>query len=145
MCSIRMTRELHGVIVPKLKGLLEPLSDFLQNFFALLRCPGFALLAWNSTTDRACPEADTVETLSNIDNDTHDLVVVLVLKILADGCEHNMEPERIDVDCLFVLELISPFAAVLVLAVFPFRSNAFLEKVVVGLERKIGCGGDVVL
>lgn len=46
-----------------------------------------------------------------------------------------MEPEGINVDCLFVLELVGPLATVLILAVFPFRSYAFLEQMVVGLER----------
>jgi hypothetical protein len=34
---------------------------------------------------------------------------------------------------------------VLVLGVFPFGADAFLEKVVVGFEGEFGGGGDVVL
>ena len=56
-----------------------------------------------------------------------------------------MEPERIDVDRLLVLELERPFAAVLVLRIFPLGANTLLEEVIVGLERKIGCGRDIVL
>jgi hypothetical protein len=56
-----------------------------------------------------------------------------------------VEPESIDVDGLLVLELESPLAAMFVLYIFPFGSDALLEKVVVGLEREVGGGCDVVL
>jgi hypothetical protein len=56
-----------------------------------------------------------------------------------------VEPERIDVDSLLVLELESPLAAVLVLRVFPLWSYALLEEMVVGLESKVGGWCDVVL
>jgi hypothetical protein len=143
--SVGVTRELDGVIILELERLLEPLSDLEQDLLALLLGPALASLAGDGAANSACPQTDTVEASPNVDNDTHDLVVILVFEVLADGSEHDVEPERIDVDDLLVLELEGPFAAVLVLRVFPLGSYALLEEVVVGLERELGCGGDVVL
>ena len=56
-----------------------------------------------------------------------------------------MQPERINVDCLLVLELESPLATVLVLRVFPLGTYALLEKMVIGLECQVGCWSNVVL
>lgn len=143
--SISVTRELDGLVFLELKRLLEPLANLQQNLLALLLGPALSTLAGDSAADCAGPQTDTVEASPNVDDDTHDLIVVLVLEVLSDGSEHNMEPERIDVDDLLVLELEGPFASVLVLRVFPLGSYALLEEMVVGLERKVGCGGDVVL
>ena len=73
------------------------------------------------------------------------LVVVLVLKVLANGSKHHVEPERVDVDGLLVLELERPLAAVLVLRVFPLGANAPLEEVIIRLQRQVRCRCDVVL
>jgi hypothetical protein len=56
-----------------------------------------------------------------------------------------VEPEGVDVDGLLVLELEGPLAAVLVLRVLPLGPYVLLEQVVVGLEREVRGGGDVVL
>jgi hypothetical protein len=56
-----------------------------------------------------------------------------------------MEPELVDRDVALLLELVGPFAAVLVLDILPFGANAFLEEVVVGLEGQFGGGSDIVL
>jgi hypothetical protein len=56
-----------------------------------------------------------------------------------------VQPERVDVDGLLVLELERPLAAVLVLRIFPLGPYTLLEEMVVGLERKIRGRGDVVL
>lgn len=56
-----------------------------------------------------------------------------------------MEPQRVDVDELLLLELESPLAAVLVLRVFPFGPDAGFEEVVVGLEAQFRGRSDVVL
>lgn len=143
--SVGVTRELDGVILLELERLLEPLSDLEQNLLALLLGPALAALTRDGAANSACPQTDTVEASPNVDDDTHDLVVILVLEILADGSEHDVEPERIDVDDLLVLELEGPLATVLVLRIFPLGSYALLEEVVVGLEREVGCGGNVVL
>lgn len=56
-----------------------------------------------------------------------------------------MQPELIDRSGTFVFELVGPFPTMLVLRIFPFRADAFLEKVVVGLEGELGDRRDVVL
>lgn len=45
-----------------------------------------------------------------------------------------MQPELVDRGSTLVLELIGPLAAVLVLRVFPFGTDAFLEKMVIGFK-----------
>jgi hypothetical protein len=137
MGSVRVARELYRLVLLELEGLLEPLANLEESLLALLAGDGAA--------NCPCPETDTVEASPHVDHDAHDLIVLLVLKVLADGCQHDVQPERIDVDGLLVLELECPFAAVLVLRIFPLRSYALLEQVVVGLERKIRSGGNVVL
>ncbi len=56
-----------------------------------------------------------------------------------------MKPELIDRGGFLFFELVRPLAAVFVLQVFPFRADAFLEEVVVGLESEFRDGCDVVL
>lgn len=56
-----------------------------------------------------------------------------------------MEPERVDVDSLLVLELERPLAAVLILGVLPLGAHVPLEKVVVGLQCQVRCRCNVVL
>ncbi len=143
--SVGVARELDRLVVLELERLLEPLSNLQQNLLALLLGPALASIAGDGAADSACPQTDTVEASPNVDDDTHDLVVVLILKVLANGSEHDVKPERVDVDGLLFLELEGPLAAVLVLCVFPLGSHALLEEVVVGLERELRCGGDVVL
>lgn len=45
-----------------------------------------------------------------------------------------MQPELVDRGSALVLELIRPLAAVLVLRVFPFGTDASLEEMVIGFE-----------
>jgi hypothetical protein len=137
-----VSRELDSLIILELQGLLEPLADLVQHLATLLNRPALGLVGLAYTS---CPETDTVEATPNVDNDAHHLVIFLILKVLADGCEHNVEPERIDVDCLLVLELEGPLATVLVLAIFPFGADALFEEMVVGLECQVGRWCDVVL
>ena len=89
------------------------------------------------------PQPDTPEGFADVDDDAHDLVVALVLQHLADGCEHDVEPGV--VVGLAALEGVGPAAAVLVLRILPFGTDAFFEEVVVGLLGEFGGGGDVVL
>lgn len=56
-----------------------------------------------------------------------------------------MQPKLINGDGTLVLELISPFTAVLVVGVFPFRANTLLEEMVVGFKRKLRGLSDIVL
>lgn len=56
-----------------------------------------------------------------------------------------MKPELIDRNVALLLELVRPLSTVLVLLILPFRSNAFLEEMIVGLEGQFGGGSNVVL
>jgi hypothetical protein len=142
--GVLVTRELNLLGGGKLKDLLEPLTDLLQPLLALLGISaldgGFAL---GLLAGSAGPETDTPEGLADVDDHTHDLVVLLVLKSLTDGGEHDVEPGL--VVGLAVLESVRPAATVLVLRVLPLRADTVLEEVVVGLLRELGSRGDVVL
>jgi hypothetical protein len=141
MSSVRVARELYRLVLLELERLLEPLANLEESLLALFRGPSLALVAGNGATNGPCPETDTVEASPDVDHYTHDLVVLLILEVLANGCE----PERVNVDGLLVLELERPLATMLVLRIFPLGSYALLEEVVVGLEREIGGRGNVVL
>lgn len=117
----------------------------------MLRSPAFATCCVAVSTsgerlsDALGPETDTVESFANIDYDTHDLAIVLVLECLTDSGEHDVQPQLVDVDGLLVLELEGPLSTVLVLRVLPFWTDTFLEEMVIGFLRKIGGRSDVVL
>jgi hypothetical protein len=110
-----MAGELDCVVVLELECRLETLADPLEGLLALLLCPALALVARNGAADRSCPQTDTVEASPYIHNNAHDLVVVLILEVLSDSREHDVEPERVNVDRLLLLELECPLATVLVL------------------------------
>lgn len=137
MSSVRVAREFDLVVVLELQSLLEALANLGERLLCLFR--GLAL------ADRACPKTDTVKPSPHVDDDAHDLVIILVLEVLTDSREHDVEPQSVDVDGLLVLELEGPLAAVLVLRVLPLGSHTLLEEVIVGLERQFRCGGNVVL
>jgi hypothetical protein len=113
--SIGVTRELDCVVVLELERRLETLADALERLLALLLCSALALIAGNGAANRSRPQTDTVESSPYVHDNTHDLVVVLVLEVLSDSREHDVEPERVNVDRLLLLELECPFATVLVL------------------------------
>jgi hypothetical protein len=142
--GVLVTRELDLLGGRKSKDLLEPLAHLLQPLLALLRVSalngGFALGLLASS---AGPETNTPEGLADVDDHTHDLVVLLVLESLTDSGEHDVEPGL--VVGLAVLESVRPAATVLVLGVLPLGADTVLEEVVVGLLRELGSRGDVVL
>lgn len=146
-----MTRKLDGLVLRQLEDGLELTANSLQDLLALLNGAALAAghvavaAAGDALADGAGPDADAVEGLADVDDDAHDLAVVLVLERLADGRQHRVQPQVVDVDAALVLELVRPLAAVLVLRVLPLRSHALLEQVVVGLEGQLGDGRDVVL
>ena len=141
---VLVTRELDLLGAGKSKDVLEPLADLFQPLLALKRVSALnGGLALGLLASGAGPQTDTPESLADVDDNTHDLVVLLVLKGLADGSEHDVEPSL--VVGLAVLEGVGPTATVLVLGVFPLGAHAALEEVVVGLLRKFRSGGDVVL
>ena len=141
---VLVTRELDLFGAGKSKDVLEPLADLFQPLLALKRVSALnGGLALGLLASGAGPETDTPEGLADVDDHTHDLVVLLVLESLTDSGEHDVEPGL--VVGLAVLEGVGPTATVLVLGVFPLGADTALEEVVVGLLRKLGSGGDVVL
>ena len=117
--GVGVAAELEDVAGLDLQNLLESAPDLHQSVLA-------ARLALSS-----CPQANSVEAFSDVDNNTHDFIVALIFQSLSNGCELSMKPELVDVDLLLVFELERPLASVLVLLVFPLRSDASLEEVVV--------------
>ena len=141
---VLVTRELDLLGAGKSKDVLEPLADLFQPLLALKRVSALnGGLALGLLASGAGPQTDTPESLADVDDNTHDLVVLLVLKGLADGSEHDVEPSL--VVGLAVLEGVGPTATVLVLGVLPLGADAALEEVVVRLLGKLGSRGDVVL
>lgn len=146
VCAVGMARKLNDIRLLQTQNLLETTSDILQHLFTL--CSGAslgALVTGQTLANGTSPETDTIESLANIDHDTHDLVVVVVFERFANGSELGVEPEVVNGDCALILEGIGPFAAVFVLLVFPFGADAFFEEVVVGFEAKFGGRSNVVL
>jgi hypothetical protein len=129
-----VTRELDEVTCGKLQDVLKALSNLHESILIAPLCAG-----------GSSPNTDTVESLTNVDDNTHNLVGGIGLESLSDGRKHNVQPELVDVDTTLVLELVGPFSSVLVLDIFPLGTDTLLEKVVVGLEGKVGGLGDVVL
>lgn len=146
VCTIGMARKFNNIRLLQTQDLLETTSNIFQHLFTLCSCASLsALVARQALTDGTSPETNTVETLANIDHDTHDLVVVVVFERFANRGELGVEPEFVNRYSALVLEGVGPFATVFVLLVFPFRADAFFEEVVVGFEAEFGSGSDVVL
>jgi hypothetical protein len=142
---VGMAHELDGLLVGDLEDLLEAVADLHEDSLRLLRgalrlssLGGVGLCA-----GAAGPETNTVEGLTNVDDNTHDLVVVVILELLANGAEQDVQPDF--VVGLALLEGVGPATTVLVLRVFPLRADTVLEEVVVGLGGELRGGGDVVL
>lgn len=142
--TVRMARELHHIRLLQSKHVLEPPANSLKNLLALRRCAS-ALVTGDALANGACPQTDTVEALAHVHDHTHDFVVVVAFEGLADGGQLCMQPKIVNGNRALVLELVGPLATVLVLRVFPLRSYALLEEVVVGLEAQFGGRRDVVL
>jgi hypothetical protein len=146
-----VTRELNLLSSWQLEDLLEAASNRQENVLTLLGATSLSASniaiasAGNALSDGASPDTNTEESLTDVDDNAHDLAIVLVLKGLANGAHHNLEPKTVDVDIALVLVLVRPLATVLVLGVLPLGADTLLEEMVVGLERKLGYRGDVVL
>lgn len=138
MLRVCVTAELQLFLRRQLQYILQVLANLHQDLlrFAL---PTLAL------SDRSRPETDPVKALAHVDHHAHDLVVAVVFERLADCGELSVQPELVDVHERLVAPAVGPFAAVLVLRVFPFGADALLEEMVVGLLGEVGAGGDVVL
>lgn len=151
MCSLGVARELEHLVGGQLQDLLDAAADGHENLLALLGGPAFAAghvtvaAVGYALADGTGPDTDTVEGLADVDDNAHDLTILLVLQRVADGGQHDMQPQLVDVDVALLLELVGPLAAVLVLGVFPLWPHAGLEEVVVGLEGEVRDRRDVVL
>ena len=141
VCTVSMTGELNLLACRELQDFLESSANSHKNILALVVAAALTTsnvtvtTSGNALSYSACPNADSVKGLSDVDNNAHDLTIVLLLESLADSAHHHLEPETVDVDISLVLVLVRPFAAVLVLGVFPLRADTGLEQMVIGLER----------
>jgi hypothetical protein len=151
MRAISVTGELNDIRLFQAQRFLEAPANLQQDFFALLYRASLSsgvvaiTTAWDWATDRPRPQTDAVEALANVDDNAHDFAVALILEGFANGGEHHMQPELIDVDDLLVFELERPLSAMLILGVFPFGADASLEQVIISLQCEFGGGSDVVL
>lgn len=151
MCSLSVARELEHLVGRQLQDLLDAATNGHEDLLALLGSPALAAghiavaAVRYALADGTGPDTDTVEGLADVDDNAHDLAILLILQRVANGGEHDMQPQLIDVDVALLLELVRPLAAVLVLGVFPLRPHAGLEEMIVGLEGKIRDRCDVVL
>ena len=137
MRTIRMAREVNLLTGWQLENFLKLAANIHQDLSSLLwrsslTTSNVALsTTWDALSNCAGPDANTVEALADIDNDTHEFSIIFLLEGLTDGRKHDVEPKLIDRDVALLLELVGPFSTVLVLLILPFGSNAFLEEVIV--------------
>lgn len=106
--TISMPTEFHHIVRPDLEHFLEVRTKLHENIF---RTSILSLTLANGT----CPESNSVKALSYVDDHTHDLIVTFVFESLADSSQLSVQPKIVNVDRSFVLELVRPFATVLVL------------------------------
>ena len=165
--SIGVTTELEDLVVWQLEDSLELLSNVGEDLATLLWCSALATgsisiaTAWNALANCSGPYTDTVESLSYVDDNTHDFSIILGLESLSNGREKHVEPDLVDWDTSLVLELVGPLSTVLVLfdlsaplprygccfsylSILPLWSYTLLEQMVVGLQSKLGCWCNVV-
>lgn len=128
-----MSHELDLLSRLESKNSLESLANLHEHSSALLSSPGWAAgslcVGGSRLASAASPQTDTVEGLADVDNDTHDFVVGVVLELLTNGSKEDVQPDVIV--GLALLESVCPAATVLVLGVFPLGADAALEEVVV--------------
>ena len=144
MGAIRVSGELNNIRFLETQHLLEPTTDGLQNLFTLSWRTG-VLVSGVALAHSPRPETNTIESLTDVHNNTHHFVVVVVLEGLANRSQLSVQPEIINGYGALVLERVRPLATVLVLKVFPLWPDAFLEKVIICLQAQLGGGCDVVL
>lgn len=141
-----MARELNNIRILQPQHFLEPPPNVLQNLLALRGRAALAeFVPGDALAHSPGPQTDTVEALANVDYDTHDFIIIIVLESLTDGSQLSVQPKIIDRHRLLVLERVRPFATVFVLLVLPLRSHALLEEVVVGFQSQLRGWCDVVL
>jgi hypothetical protein len=151
MSRIGMAGELDDLAGFEVERILESLAHSHEDVAASLGGATFpagcvaVATAREWLADALCPEANAVEALPHVDHNAHDFPIIFVLECLADGGEHDVQPEVVYVDGFLVFELKCPFSTVLVLEVLPFGPNTGLEEMVVGLDSEFGGWRNVVL
>lgn len=151
MCAIGMSRELHRLIRGNCQDFFELSADILEDFLASLRGSSFpscnvtVASTWDALSDRPRPHTNAEESLAYINNNSHHLSVVFLLEGLANGSKHHMKPHVVNRNAALVLELVRPFATVLVLDILPFWPYSFFEEMIVGLQSKLRGGSNIVL
>lgn len=141
MGTVRVARELDLLAVGKLQDLFETAANTQENIFSLfirttLTASDIAVsAARDALTNSTSPDTDTVESLADVDNNAHNLTVVLLLQGLTDSGHDNLKPKTVDVDIALVLVLVGPLASVLVLRIFPLGAHTGLKKMIIGLNR----------
>lgn len=143
VCRVGVTAEFELLSRGQLQNFLEALADALEALAALQRISRFVFAAFGWLTSRSSPESDTPESLADVDDHAHDLVIALVLEHLANGSEHDVQPSLII--RLAAFEGVCPSSTVLVLLVLPLWSYAVLEEMIVGLLGELRGRRDVVL
>lgn len=150
MRTVRVARELDIIGTRQLQDLLEFSANIQQDVSTLIHRSAFAACdvavatARDALADSAGPDTDTIEALSHVDDNTHDLAVAFLLKGLADSGKHDMQPELVNRNA-FILEGEGPFPSMFILLVLPLGSHTFLEEVVVRFLGEFGDRCDVVL
>lgn len=149
--AVSVARKFDLLASRELKDLLEAAADVEEDLTALIVRATLAssnvavTTAGNALADGTGPDTDTEEGFADVDDNTHDLAVVLLLESLADGGHHDLQPQAVDVDAALLLVLVGPLATMLVLGIFPLGADAGLEEMVIGLERELGDGSEIVL
>ena len=82
-----MAAELNDIACTKLKDLLESTTNLHQSFTAVI-----GLTSATPFADWSRPEANSVETLANVDDNAHHFIVIIIFQGLANGSELSMEP-----------------------------------------------------
>jgi hypothetical protein len=138
--TIGVTRKLEELGRLELEDLLEATSNRKEDLTALFRRATLSTsnisitTAGNALADCPGPNTNSEEGLADVDDNTHNFSIFLVLQGLADRGKHSVEPKLIDVDAALVLEAVRPLATMLVLGILPLGPHTLLEEVVVGLE-----------
>lgn len=142
-----MSHKLNQLLVSQGKSILEVGTNLCQDGAALIRSLAHSTALGSSSrllgSGSAGPQADTIEGLADVDDNTHDLVVSIILELLTNSSKEDAQPDV--VVGLALLESVGPTTTVLVLRVFPLGSHATLEEVVVGLLGELRGGSNVVL
>ena len=83
--AICVARKFNNVGFLEAKDVLESMTDGLQDLERLVCRAGLVALA-----HRSCPQTNTVESLTHVHDNTHNFVITIVLKSLANSGQLGM-------------------------------------------------------